>query len=223
MLLLLAAMAAATLAFASPTRSPIDVHVTAHDIAHIDVEMNVPALIVALGRRGTRVQLPGTPLTLAIVSALRHRDQGGGGQQIDIGLLDVQVAVLANQAMNYLTTGTVPKRTGNGHPNIAPYQSFPASDGHLILAIGNDGGLKLGTPLVAGANVKAVVVREMRGPKLNPDALDPPPLGVVRMLLICAPAVVAQTIVISATNVRRMLTPVGNALHTNCHMLRSWL
>ncbi|MES2415308.1 MAG: CaiB/BaiF CoA-transferase family protein [Pseudomonadota bacterium] len=83
--------------------------------------------------------MSGMYAALAIVSALRHRDNGGGGQQIDIGLLDVQVAVLANQAMNYLTTGTAPKRAGNGHPNIAPYQSFPASDGHLILAIGNDG------------------------------------------------------------------------------------
>ncbi|MBI2728158.1 MAG: CoA transferase [Polaromonas sp.] len=83
--------------------------------------------------------MSGMYAALAIVSALRHRDSGGGGQQIDIGLLDVQVAVLANQAMNYLTTGVAPGRTGNGHPNIAPYQSFPASDGHLILAIGNDG------------------------------------------------------------------------------------
>jgi crotonobetainyl-CoA:carnitine CoA-transferase CaiB-like acyl-CoA transferase len=75
---------------------------------------------------------------LAILAALHHRDRGGGGQHIDIGMLDVQVAVLANQAMNYLATGVVPKRTGNGHPNIAPYQSFPASDGDLILAVCND-------------------------------------------------------------------------------------
>ena len=82
--------------------------------------------------------LSGMYAALGIVAALRHRDQGGGGQQIDIGLLDVQVAVLANQAMNYLTTGAVPMRMGNGHPNIVPYQAFPASDGHLILAVGND-------------------------------------------------------------------------------------
>jgi len=82
--------------------------------------------------------MAGMYAALAMVSALRHRDNGGGGQHIDIGLLDVQVSVLANQAMNFLTTGVAPKRTGNGHPNIAPYQSFPASDGHLILAVGND-------------------------------------------------------------------------------------
>ncbi len=75
---------------------------------------------------------------LAIVVALRYRDSGGGGQHIDIGMLDVQVAILANQAMNYLTTGKRPVRTGNGHPNIAPYQTFPTSDGHVIIAVGND-------------------------------------------------------------------------------------
>ncbi|MBA2965514.1 MULTISPECIES: CaiB/BaiF CoA transferase family protein [Ramlibacter] len=82
--------------------------------------------------------LSGMYAALAIVAALRHRDQGGGGQHIDIGMLDVQAACLANQAMNYLTTGQVPQRMGNGHPNIAPYQAFRASDGHLILAVGND-------------------------------------------------------------------------------------
>lgn len=82
--------------------------------------------------------MAGMYAALAIVSALRHRDQGGGGQHIDIGMLDVQVAVLANQAMNYLVTEVVPARVGNGHPNIAPYQVFPASDGHVIIAVGND-------------------------------------------------------------------------------------
>jgi crotonobetainyl-CoA:carnitine CoA-transferase CaiB-like acyl-CoA transferase len=82
--------------------------------------------------------LSGMYAGMAILAALRHRDQGGGGQHIDIAMLDVQVAVLANQAMNFLTTGVSPRRLGNGHPNIAPYQSFRASDGHLILAVGND-------------------------------------------------------------------------------------
>lgn len=82
--------------------------------------------------------LSGMYATVAILAALRARDAGGGGQHIDIAMLDVQVAVLANQAMNYLTTGQTPQRVGNGHPNIVPYQSFQASDGHLILAVGND-------------------------------------------------------------------------------------
>jgi crotonobetainyl-CoA:carnitine CoA-transferase CaiB-like acyl-CoA transferase len=82
--------------------------------------------------------LSGMYATVAILAALRHRDQGGGGQQIDIGMLDVQVAVLANQGMNYLATGKAPQRMGNGHPNIVPYQAFPTADGHIILAVGND-------------------------------------------------------------------------------------
>lgn len=82
--------------------------------------------------------LSGMYAALAIVAALRHRDAGGGGQQIDISMLDVQVATLANQAMNYLTTGQAPERMGKGHMNIVPYGAFPAADGHLILAVGND-------------------------------------------------------------------------------------
>ena len=82
--------------------------------------------------------MSGMYASVAILSALRHRDQGGGGQHIDIGLLDVQVGVLANQGMNYLATGEAPKRMGNGHPNIVPYQAFPTADGHIILAVGND-------------------------------------------------------------------------------------
>lgn len=74
----------------------------------------------------------------AILSALLQRDRTGEGAWIDLSLLDVQVGVLANQAMNYLTTGTSPQRMGNAHPNIAPYQVFPSADGHIILAVGND-------------------------------------------------------------------------------------
>ncbi|MBB4305066.1 crotonobetainyl-CoA:carnitine CoA-transferase CaiB-like acyl-CoA transferase [Rhodobium orientis] len=77
--------------------------------------------------------------TIGIQAALRQRDATGRGQQIDMSLLDVQVGVLANQALNYLVSGNAPKRMGNAHPNIVPYQVFPASDGHLIIAVGNDG------------------------------------------------------------------------------------
>jgi crotonobetainyl-CoA:carnitine CoA-transferase CaiB-like acyl-CoA transferase len=73
-----------------------------------------------------------------IQAALAAREQTGQGQYIDLALLDVQVACLANQAMNYLTTGNSPARLGNAHPNIVPYQDFPTDDGYMILAIGND-------------------------------------------------------------------------------------
>lgn len=82
--------------------------------------------------------LTGLYSTSAILAALAHRDQGGSGQHIDMALLDVQVACLANQAMNYLTTGTPPRRLGNAHPNIVPYQDFPTADGDFILTVGND-------------------------------------------------------------------------------------
>lgn len=75
---------------------------------------------------------------VAILAALRQRDETGCGQHIDLGLLDTQVAWLANQGLNYLISGIAPGRLGNAHPNIAPYQVFPASDGHFILCIGND-------------------------------------------------------------------------------------
>jgi crotonobetainyl-CoA:carnitine CoA-transferase CaiB-like acyl-CoA transferase len=74
----------------------------------------------------------------AILAALRRRDATGQGAYIDMALLDCQVAVLANQAMNYLVSGANPPRLGNGHPNIVPYQVFPVADGHVIIAAGND-------------------------------------------------------------------------------------
>lgn len=76
--------------------------------------------------------------TTAILAALHQRAATGRGQHIDMALLDVAVAVTANQAMNYLSTGTPPGRTGNYHPNLTPYQVFPCSDGHIIIATGND-------------------------------------------------------------------------------------
>ncbi|HEV7915614.1 MAG TPA: CaiB/BaiF CoA-transferase family protein [Albitalea sp.] len=77
--------------------------------------------------------------TVAILAALRHRDQTGCGQLIDMALLDTQVAMLANLGANFLATGIAPKRIGNAHQNIVPYQVFEVADGHLILAVGNDG------------------------------------------------------------------------------------
>ncbi|MCD4511591.1 CoA transferase [Brucella pseudogrignonensis] len=76
---------------------------------------------------------------IAIQSALIMRERMGKGQHIDMALFDCMSAVLANQAMNYLASGVSPKRMGNAHPNIAPYQTLPVSDGYFIIACGNDG------------------------------------------------------------------------------------
>jgi crotonobetainyl-CoA:carnitine CoA-transferase CaiB-like acyl-CoA transferase len=77
--------------------------------------------------------------TSAVLAALANRERTGEGQYVDLGLLDVQVATLANQAMNYLVTEKSPSRLGNAHPNIVPYQAFATRNGYLILTIGNDG------------------------------------------------------------------------------------
>ncbi len=82
--------------------------------------------------------LSGLYATIGILAALAHRERTGEGQHIDVALLDVQVACLANQAMNYLIGGTAPQRSGNAHPNLVPYQDFPTSDGYMIIAVGND-------------------------------------------------------------------------------------
>ncbi|HWK74283.1 MAG TPA: CaiB/BaiF CoA-transferase family protein, partial [Povalibacter sp.] len=76
--------------------------------------------------------------TIAVLAALAHRTQTGEGQYIDMALLDVQVATLANMNMNYLVSGKVPHRQGNAHANIVPYQVFDAADGQFVLAVGND-------------------------------------------------------------------------------------
>jgi crotonobetainyl-CoA:carnitine CoA-transferase CaiB-like acyl-CoA transferase len=91
---------------------------------------------------------------IAIQAALAERQRTGEGQLIDMALLDTQVGVLANQAMNYLVSGVTPQRLGNAHPNIVPYQVFAAADGHLVIAVGNDGQFRqlatvLGAPELA--------------------------------------------------------------------------
>lgn len=80
--------------------------------------------------------------TVGILAALRHRDQTGEGQQIDLALVDAQIAWLINEGVNYLTSGSVPQRRGNGHPNIVPYDVYETADGHVILAVGNDSQFK---------------------------------------------------------------------------------
>ena len=81
----------------------------------------------------------GVYASTAILAAVHQRHQTGVGQHIDMALLDCAVAITGNQAMNYLTTGNAPTRMGNAHPNLTPYEVFECSDGHLIIATGNDG------------------------------------------------------------------------------------
>lgn len=83
--------------------------------------------------------MTGLYATNAILAALVHRERSGEGQTIDMALLDVQVAALANQSANYLTSGVAPVRMGNAHPNIVPYQDFPTADGAMIVTVGNEG------------------------------------------------------------------------------------
>jgi crotonobetainyl-CoA:carnitine CoA-transferase CaiB-like acyl-CoA transferase len=83
--------------------------------------------------------MTGMYAAVAVLAALARRDHAGHGEYIDIGMLDVAIASLANQAMNYLITGQSPRRTGNAHPNIQPQDVFATSDGHIALAVGNDG------------------------------------------------------------------------------------
>ena len=82
--------------------------------------------------------LTGLYASSGILGALASREQTGEGQHIDLALLDVEVACLANQGMNYLVSGSAPQAMGNAHPNIVPYQNFPTSDGTMIVAVGND-------------------------------------------------------------------------------------
>jgi formyl-CoA transferase len=83
--------------------------------------------------------MTGMYATVAVLAALAHRDRTGEGQAIDMALLDVQVAMLANVASNYLNSGMAPQRWGNAHQNIVPYQAFQTSDSWIIVAVGNDG------------------------------------------------------------------------------------
>ena len=75
---------------------------------------------------------------VGILAALAQREKTGKGCYVDTALVDSTVGVLANQALNYLVSGEIPKRIGNSHPNIVPYQEFPVADGHIIIATGND-------------------------------------------------------------------------------------
>lgn len=83
--------------------------------------------------------MTGLYATIGVLAALHERQSTGEGRHVDVALLDVQVATLANQALNTLVSGLSPERHGNAHPNIVPYQAFACADGHLVLTVGNDG------------------------------------------------------------------------------------
>jgi crotonobetainyl-CoA:carnitine CoA-transferase CaiB-like acyl-CoA transferase len=110
---------------------------------------------------------------VGILAALRHRDRSGDGQYIDLSLYDSQVSWLINAAANHLVSGRIPQRLGNRHPNIAPYQTFAAADGHIVVAVGNDAqfarfAATIGRPELADDDR----FRRNRDRVVNVDALD---------------------------------------------------
>ena len=117
--------------------------------------------------------MTGMYATVAILAALRERDASGLGQHIDMALLDAQVAWLANQNLNYLVSGTVPRRWGNAHPNLTPYQAFATRDGNLILAIGNDAQFRRFCALAGLGIGEDARFADNRGRLANRDALVP--------------------------------------------------
>lgn len=115
----------------------------------------------------------GSMAMISILVALRHAERTGEGQQIDVSLLDTQIAMLANQASTYLVDGTVPGRMGNRHPTVVPYTTFPCADGVLIIAIGNDGQFRafcheMGRPELA----EDPRFRLARDRQINRDAIE---------------------------------------------------
>ncbi|MEP0203940.1 MAG: CaiB/BaiF CoA-transferase family protein [Halioglobus sp.] len=126
--------------------------------------------------------MTGLYAAIGVLAALAEREQSGLGQHVDLALLDVTAATLANQATNYLVGGMNPSRLGNAHPNVVPYQSFVCADGHLIVAVGNDAQFRrfvaeLGLPELAddprfATNRKRVEHREELIPPLQAKMLE---------------------------------------------------
>lgn len=120
----------------------------AHRAGYDFIIQGMSGLMSVTGEPGGQPQKVGVAVTdiftgvyavVAILAALHARGATGRGQHVDMALLDVATAITANQAMNFLTTGTPPVRLGNAHPNIVPYQVFDCADGFIIIATGNDG------------------------------------------------------------------------------------
>lgn len=115
----------------------------------------------------------GLHAVIGIQAALLNREKTGRGQHIDISLLDSQVAVLANQALNYLVGGKIPRRLGNAHPNIVPYQTFKTADGHINMAVGSDRQYAAFCDIIGASHLKSSPYDTNRGRVLNRDALIP--------------------------------------------------
>jgi crotonobetainyl-CoA:carnitine CoA-transferase CaiB-like acyl-CoA transferase len=113
----------------------------------------------------------GLHAVIGIQAALLHREKTRQGQHVDISLLDSQVSVLANQALNYLIGGKVPQRLGNAHPNIVPYQTFETTDGHMIIAVGNDRQYAEFCNIIGAAHLVTSPYRSNRGRVEHRDAL----------------------------------------------------
>ncbi len=120
----------------------------AHRAGYDFIIQGMSGLMSVTGEPGGQPQKVGVAVTdiftgvyavVAILASIHARGATGRGQHVDMALLDVATAITANQAMNYLTTGTPPVRLGNAHPNIVPYQVFDCADGFVIIATGNDG------------------------------------------------------------------------------------
>jgi crotonobetainyl-CoA:carnitine CoA-transferase CaiB-like acyl-CoA transferase len=134
--------------------------------------------------------------TIAILAALRRRDETSQGAHLDLALLDVQASVLANQAMSYLITGQSPGRIGNTHPSIVPYQVFATCDGHIVVAAGNDGQF--------GRFVKLLGAPELaRDPRFIDNA------GRVANRAQLVPILTALTMSFSAADLLRRLEQAG--------------
>lgn len=118
--------------------------------------------------------MTGMYATVGILAALHERGRSGLGQHIDMALLDCQVAMLANQNLNYLTSGVSPQRAGNAHQNLVPYQVFAAADGHLIVAVGNDTQFKAYCDVIGRPGLSEDIrFRTNSSRVINRDALVP--------------------------------------------------
>jgi len=128
--------------------------------------------------------------TIGILAALRHLERTGEGQHIDVALVDTQMAWLINEGTNFLTSGKLPVRHGNGHPNIVPYSVFEAIDGHVIVAVGNDAQFKrfcdfIGLPELSDNPKYATNVARIEN-RAALTALISPPLSQIKMAEIIA-------------------------------------